>query len=130
MHIPPTPSTVVPTHGGDVHPCGNSTAGSTTWTRTETLARAPRPKDPRDRHKRDANVNGVWQLSLSGHVMVYGDAETCSLSLAGAATSIIFVATKVSSRVCHDERRVLPRKKSLSRQNFCHDKHTFVATNT
>ena len=37
----------------------------------------------------------------------------CEISLAGAATSIIFVPTKVCS----------------SRQNFCHEKRVFVATN-
>ena len=38
--------------------------------------------------------------------------------LMGAATSIIFIATKHSSQ----------QKLCLSRQNFCHDKHVFVAT--
>ena len=43
-----------------------------------------------------------------------------NLSLAGAATSIIFVATNrsfVATKVC------------FSRQNFCHDKIMYVATN-
>ena len=38
------------------------------------------------------------------------------LSLAGAATSVIFVATNTS---------FVPTKVRLSRKNFCHDKHIF-----
>ena len=53
------------------------------------------------------------------------------LSLAGAATSIIFVVRKLLSRqtrVCHDksmllETKLLLRQTRLSRQNFCHDKN-------
>ena len=55
------------------------------------------------------------------------------LSLAGAATSIIFVGTKVffvatkvlslQARVCRDKTRL------LSRQNFCRNKIMVVATN-
>ena len=68
------------------------------------------------------------------------------LSLAGAVTSIIFVATKVLSgptRVCRDKIMFIATKLScLSWQNyvcrdkrfvatkiFCRDKHNFVATN-
>ena len=52
------------------------------------------------------------------------------LSLAGAATSTIFVATK--HVFCH-EKSMLAATKRLSRQNYalsrvCRDKHTFVAT--
>ena len=54
------------------------------------------------------------------------------LSLAGAAISIIFVATKVLSRqirVCRDKIMFVATKLCLSRQNYvCCDKHTFVAT--
>ena len=46
-------------------------------------------------------------------VLLHCGCEGCILSLAGAATSIVFVATKVC----------------LSRRNFCRDK-TFVATYT
>ena len=51
-----------------------------------------------------------------------------ALSLAGAATNIIFVATKVLSR----QTRVCVHKKYaftnfLTRQKFCRDKHNFVA---
>ena len=69
-----------------------------------------------------------------------------SLSLAGTATSIIFVATKVLSgqtRVCRDKTCILSRQNYvccnktfvatniiLSRQAYlCRDKHVFVATN-
>ena len=67
-------------------------------------------------------LKGLVALLL-GHVMVYGGAETCPLSLAGAATSIIFVATKVLSRVGRDNRRVLSRQKYT-----CRAKVMFVAT--
>ena len=46
------------------------------------------------------------------------------LSLAGAATSIIFVETNVLSR----QARVCSDKSMLPQQNVCGDKHTFVAT--
>ena len=45
------------------------------------------------------------------------------LSLAETATSIIFVATKVLSRQIFVATNI-----TLSRQKFCRDKHTFVAT--
>ena len=47
------------------------------------------------------------------------------LSLAGTATSIIFVVTKVLSRQIFVATNII-----LLRQTFCLDKHTFVATNT
>ena len=55
------------------------------------------------------------------------------LSLAGAATSIIFFATKV---VCHDKTRLLSRQKYACRDKhilsrlayFCREKHVFVAS--
>ena len=61
--------------------------------------------------------------------------EWCRLSLAGAATSIIFVVTKHA--FCH-YKSVFVVTKLLSRQtcfccnkyNFCCDKFTFVTTNT
>ena len=60
--------------------------------------------------------------------------RTSRPSLAEAATSLIFVGTKVC--VCRDKTRLLSRQKyacrdkivCLSRQMFCDDKHTFVAT--
>ena len=48
-----------------------------------------------------------------------------NLSLAGAATSIIFVATK--HVFCHDK-SMLVATKLVARQNFCRDKHIFVVT--
>ena len=49
-----------------------------------------------------------------------------NVTLAGAARSTIFVATNtcLSQNFCHDKNYL----KKLSRQNFCCDKHTFVAT--
>ena len=68
------------------------------------------------------------------------------VSLTGAATCIIFVATKVllrQTRVCRDKTRLFSRQKYayrdkhifvattlLSRQKICRDKLIFVATNT
>ena len=51
--------------------------------------------------------------------------NTTDLSLAGAATSMIFVATKVLSGeicVCRDKTRLLSRQ-----THFCRDKNIFVA---
>ena len=49
------------------------------------------------------------------------------LSLAGAATSIIFVVTK--DMFCCDKHVFVVIKVCLSQQNFCHDKITFVVAN-
>ena len=53
----------------------------------------------------------------------------CKLSLAGAATSIIFVATRVLSNN-HDKRVYCNKTCLLSQQKYaCCDKHIFVMTN-
>ena len=55
--------------------------------------------------------------------------QTGSVSLAGAATTIIFVATKVClqrQNVCRDNNKKVAINTCLSRQMFCRDKHTFV----
>ena len=49
------------------------------------------------------------------------------LSLAGAATSIIFVATK--DVFCRDKHMFVATKVCLSGQNFCREKAMFAATN-
>ena len=50
--------------------------------------------------------------------------------LAGAVTSIIFVATKVFTKhvFCREKKTLVATKLCLSRQNFCRNKHNFVAT--
>ena len=53
-------------------------------------------------------------------VLSLASRDSYVLSLAGAATSIIFVATKLI--FCRDKTHL------LSRQKFCLGKHTFVAT--
>ena len=73
-------------------------------------------------------------IKYSKSVLFEGQTHICvkkycsgwpTLSLAGAATSIIFVVTKLllqQTHVCRD-------KKLLSRQYYvCHGKHTFVMT--
>ena len=75
----------------------------------------------------------------------------CHVLLAGAATGIIFVATKVSlsrqyifchekvfvatsiniyQKFCRDIIMLVTTIYFLSQEKFCRDKHTFVATNT
>ena len=50
--------------------------------------------------------------------------------LAGAATSIIFVATNTCLHVCRDKTHLFVAAQiCLSRQNFCHDKIMFGARN-
>ena len=52
-------------------------------------------------------------------------------SLAGAATSIIFVMTKVSLRqtcVCCDKHTFVTTKDVFCHKNICRDKHSFVVT--
>ena len=50
--------------------------------------------------------------------------------LAEAATSIIFVATKVFTKhvICREKNMLVATKLCLSRQTFCRNKHNFVAT--
>ena len=52
------------------------------------------------------------------------------LSLAGAATSIIIVTTKVCltrPNVCHDKHNFVATKVSLRQAYFCRDKHVFLS---
>ena len=49
------------------------------------------------------------------------------ISLAGAATSIIFVATKI--RVCRDKHNFVATKPLSEQAYLCRDKHVLVATN-
>ena len=71
----------------------------------------------------------AWGKEGGGDLlMVEGEEEDSAavfLSLAGAATSIIFVATKHLSRqacFCRDKRRVLSQQTRVCR-NFCRNKN-------
>ena len=88
----------------------------------------------------------VWQIIVENNtIFVHGGNLFCfcfaasRVSLAGAATSIIFVTTKhvfcryksmlVATKVCFSRQNYCRDKiMFLSRQMFCRDKHTFVAT--
>ena len=68
-----------------------------------------------------------------GQVLVYfqkHSVDRCKLSLAGSATSIIFVATKVLSQQSWQTCVYRDKTRLLSWQKYaCHDKHIFVMTN-
>ena len=69
-------------------------------------------------------------LRQNGHSQRLAASGTQSPSLAGAATSIIFVATKVLRHVCRDKTRLLSREKYACRDKIlCLSRHIIVATN-
>ena len=83
-------------------------------------------------------ISLVVFVDIKPHVCLLTSRWICQafcpcLSLVGAATSIIFVAT----RVCHDKTRLLSRQNTsfvttkvcLLRQHFCRDKIMFIVTN-
>ena len=53
--------------------------------------------------------------------------EYCALSLAGAAGSIIFVATKI---LCHDKHNFVATKHLSQQAYFCHDKRPVLSQQT
>ena len=71
-----------------------------------------------------------WWATAGIHQPNVGKNRGRELSLAGAATSIIFVTTKVVSRhTCLSQQTYFCRNKSFVVTNICCDKHNFTATN-
>ena len=97
---------------------------------------------------------GMW-VTLHFYCCITCLIKWCKLSLAGAATGIVFVVTNTNTclswqntyfvmtkvglswqahfccekHVCHDKTHLLSWQKNACRNNFHHDKHVFVMTN-
>ena len=78
-----------------------------------------------------ALAEGLSVLGVCGRMVCQVWCLRGELSLAGAATSIIIVTTKVSlsrPNFCRDKHNFVATKVLLRQAYFCRDKHMFVTT--